>query len=235
MSTTRPRTFPAGRTVAALLAACLAWPAFAEAQIVPAAILIGPDVKTPPPAAPHKQPKIFAAAPAAPAPVEASKAAAALPAAGSLALDRSIVRYATSDDGTLWARGASFKASFGREGASFVPCLGAAAPRNFPVGFRLASVRAGDAELAFDAHVEPTRSGELVSFDRGSLVERYTLRPEGIEQSFVFEEPLGAGELVLRIALATELGVEQRGEGLELANDLARIGYGRATVIDARP
>jgi hypothetical protein len=230
MPSTRTPMFPNHGALAAFLTATfLALPAIAGGESSPATAPIG-DVKTPAPALPHKEPLPLRPALAAPieapkSPVDRSRAAPAV--------DRSIVRYATGDDGALWARGTNWKAGFDRTGASFVPCLGSSAPRNFPVAFHLASVSAGGTEVALDAAAEPSRAGDLVSFERGALVERYSLLPAGIEQSFVLDHPLGAGELVLRVGLETELKAEQRDESVELSNEHARVGYGRATAIDA--
>ena len=56
--------------------------------------------------------------------------------------------------------------------------------------------------------------GRSALYDHGDgLVERYDVLPRGVEQSFVFERPLaGHGDLVVRLALETELRPEALGE-----------------------
>src|SRR5262249_46073220 len=75
---------------------------------------------------------------------------------------------------------------------------------------------------------------ERVTFDRGSVVEAYDLAPDSIEQSFVIPGLPGAGELVLRIAVEGDLSAAETAQGLEFGGERGAIGYGRATVVDAR-
>jgi hypothetical protein len=49
------------------------------------------------------------------------------------------VFYTQGADGRTWASGDTYKASFGVEGFTYVPFLGARAPQNYPVHFALAS------------------------------------------------------------------------------------------------
>lgn len=142
------------------------------------------------------------------------------------------VLYDDSEGGRIWARADTYKASFDGDGASFTPFLGSRAPRNFPVVFGAATIRAGELEIALDTSVAPTRIGDEVRFDRGIVDESYPVSPSGIEQRFVIESPL-EGELVVRIPVETELAARIDGDSLSFANELGGVSYGRATAIDA--
>ena len=169
-------------------------------------------------------------APAAPAKQGTQARPAALP-----PFDRKQVYHSSEDDGTPWVRGETYKARFGSEGASYIPFLGSAAPRNFPLDLHLASVAIGGEPLAFDAAVPAKGEGETMRYERGSLNELYTIDVDSIEQSFVFDTlPAGAqGELVLRIAATSELQGARLDDRLEFANELGAVRYGFATAIDA--
>lgn len=147
--------------------------------------------------------------------------------------ERATVELDWPGDGRLWARGATYKASFGAEGATYVPFLGARAPRNYPVRFALKSAEVGGHPLGFDAAAAPVLSGTTVSYDRGSLVEIYELEPGSVEQKFVLASAPSGGDLVLRIEVATELARGESAAGLELSNEHGGMRYGRAAAIDA--
>ena len=141
--------------------------------------------------------------------------------------------WSPAQEGTLWALGETYKCAFSSEGATYIPYLGASAPRNHPLEFRLANVSRGGVPIPFEAEVAAVRSGERVSYDRGSFVEVYDLEPSSVEQSFVFERLPGEGDLVVRIAVQADLTPGEAPEGLEYRNDLGTVRYGRATVVDA--
>lgn len=147
----------------------------------------------------------------------------------------SLVLFDEPGDGALWAVGGGrYKARFDAAGATYVPYFGASSPRNFPIAFALEDVRVGDRSLGFARGVNYERAGDTVLYDRGSVVEFYELRPEGMEQEFLFQELPKGGELVLRVALHTELVPFASAAGIELANDHGRVGYSRAIALDAR-
>lgn len=143
------------------------------------------------------------------------------------------VAYDATAAGELWARGATFKASFDASGATYVPFLGSAAPRNFPVSLHLASVSIGGAPVAFDAAAAPQRTGDRVDFDRGSLVERYVLARDAMEQLFVFESLPARGELVVQVGVESELAAVPSADSIRFSGAHGSVGYGRATVVDA--
>ena len=77
-------------------------------------------------------------------------------------------------DGRTWARGATYKASFGPEGFTYTPFLGSDAPRSFPVEFDLEHVTVAGETLPLGARAR-SRDDRVVSLDRGSVVEVYHL------------------------------------------------------------
>lgn len=163
----------------------------------------------------------------------ASLAAELRPARVPLAPDRAQVRWGPAFAGAEWARGADYKAGFDASGAQFVPFLGAKAPRNFPLALHATSARCGAAAIPVRGEVEPRRAGDTVEFERGGFVERYELAPRSLEQSFVFAALPARGELVLELAIASELGAQAGPEGIAFTNELGGVRYGRATAIDA--
>ena len=146
------------------------------------------------------------------------------------------VLWSTDAHATPWARGTTYKCSFGSEGATFIPFLGASAPRNYPVQFRLAHAAAGGAPIAFDADAPASREGDRVAYDRGAIVEVYDAALESIEQSFVIQRLPNRGELVLRIAVDSDLLPAEATDslgGLEFRGELGSVRYGNAVVVDA--
>jgi hypothetical protein len=142
--------------------------------------------------------------------------------------------YFDEVDGTIWARGDDFKASFSDDGVSFIPFLGSSAPRNFPVTMRVEHVTVGTTQLDLAKPNRARREGERITFDHGSMVEIYEVAPTHVEQLFRFDRPHGSGDLVVRLTVDTELETTwvQNGE-LEFSNDLGGVRYGRPEVVDA--
>ncbi|MCP3917776.1 MAG: hypothetical protein GY711_19705 [bacterium] len=137
------------------------------------------------------------------------------------------------DEDRLWARGRSYKASFGHDGFRYIPFFGSNAPRNYPVRFVLEGVRAGGEEVPFHEEVRAELAGSRVSLERGPLTERYDLAPESVEQSFELPHALGQGDVEVRIAIETELAVEPDGGAFVFHGEHGHVRYGAATVLDA--
>lgn len=163
-----------------------------------------------------------------------SAAQRVLPARGSLAagVERLLV-WDQPAGGALWAATRGYKAGFSASGATFVPALGAAAPRNTPVVFALRAVRVAGVELALAERVEPVRVGGRVVYDRGSVREVYEPRVEGLAQSFEFEPARFAGEVVLELAVASALERAEDEQGLVLRGEHGSVRYSRAFAFDA--
>jgi hypothetical protein len=148
-------------------------------------------------------------------------------------LDPDVVQHQTDTEGVLWSRGANFKLRTAADGVSFVPFFGSRAPHNFPVHFALADATVGGQELELDRGAAPAREGDVVRFDRGPIDEVYEIAPRSLEQKFVIDRPRESGELVLRIAIDTELAATARDDGFDFSNEFGSVHCGRATAVDA--
>jgi hypothetical protein len=150
-------------------------------------------------------------------------------------IDHSRMHYDTPGDGSLWARGASYKASFDAAGATCFPLFGGHQPRHLPLALSPNIVSRGGVPLPIADAATPLRADDRVEIDRGSFVERYVLATQSLEQAFVFPSLVGTGDLVLRIPIApaeeTTHVVATRA-GLEIRSDLGQVSYGRAVAID---
>lgn len=142
--------------------------------------------------------------------------------------------YDVDEHGSVWVLGDSYKASFGSHGATFVPALGARAPRNYPLTFTLAQVTSGGNALAFESQAVARRDGDVVELPRGPFVEQYAISSGGIEQRFVFETLPSRGEIVVSIDVSSELQSRSDAEGFHFENALGAVRYGRAFALDAR-
>lgn len=151
-----------------------------------------------------------------------------------MTLPRGVVHVDAPGDGHWWAKGDDWKASFGADGLAFVPFLGADVERNFPLALRLVGVRSGDTDVPFVADAMATRTAERrVEIARGSLVEAYDLRPEGIEQTFVFANAKGRGALAVELAITSELLGERLADGsCRFRSVRGGVDVGSATAID---
>jgi hypothetical protein len=147
-------------------------------------------------------------------------------------LDPNEMLYDTSSDGAVWVHGASYKARIDGNGATYIPFLGSDAPQNYPVTFRLSSVLVGGEPLALEA-TTAARVDDVVTIDRRSVVEQYAMKPESMEQEFVFASLPAQGDLVLHIEVATELSRAEKSDGFEFVNERGGMRYSRAVAIDA--
>jgi hypothetical protein len=144
-------------------------------------------------------------------------------------LDR--VVFDQPGDGRIWAAGRSYKASFGADGFTYVPFLGAGAPRDFPVRFRLCAVSVGGRELAL-ADAAPVQDGNVVTFARGAMREQYELLLDQVEQSFTVDSNL-PGDVEVELQVISELAADAAAAGIRFANELGRVDYGAAHVVVA--
>jgi hypothetical protein len=164
----------------------------------------------------------------------------ALPAPAPFPTDLAAVQVV---EGTTWAAGTRYKARFEEGGFEIFPALGEAAPRNYPLAFRLESVSVGGAVLWSGGPAPAPRVEDLrVTYERtllsgGTLAERYVATPAGLEQSFVLRErPAASGDLVVRGRIATSLAVAAADptNGIELRTGaLGGLSIGGVTGVDA--
>ncbi|MEM8710659.1 MAG: hypothetical protein AAGG01_06880, partial [Planctomycetota bacterium] len=127
-------------------------------------------------------------------------------------------------------RGKNYKAILSNEGLRFSPVVGNRP--NADVTLRLDSIERGGEPLAVVNSKAGVKNGAL-SIDRGVAVEAYGYDLDSIEQTFTFDELPGAGDLVVRMNVETDLIGEQRGSEVVFTNDIAEVRYSEAFVYDA--
>ncbi len=138
-------------------------------------------------------------------------------------------------DGELWGIGPDFKAAFRADGVEFTPALGRRATHNHPLSLRTLAFGRG-AVMSPTSGTAPEAAGQQARYDRGGVVERYDVTARGLEQSFVFERlPAGGGDLVVRIAVDTDLPlVSGTADGLRFElPEIGGVAIGGVTGIDA--
>ncbi|MEM1451988.1 MAG: hypothetical protein AAGI22_22965 [Planctomycetota bacterium] len=135
-------------------------------------------------------------------------------------------------DGRTWARGATYKASFGPEGLTYRPFLGSDAPRSYPLRLGLAAASIGDGALPLGPRAL-SRDGKTVELDRGSAREVYLVDERSVEQTFVFDDLPRRGEMTLLVSVETDLVPSlDPGGGFQFRGDLGGVHYGAATAYD---
>ncbi|MEM6674214.1 MAG: hypothetical protein AAF726_15320 [Planctomycetota bacterium] len=147
---------------------------------------------------------------------------------------RDRVHFDVDVRGDLWARGARYKARAGSDGFEFIPALGPRVDRNYPVRLRLESVSRDGDPLRLEPSATVRREGDRFVLDRGPVEVRYDIDLDSVEQSFAFDVPAGSGDLVLRIAVETNLAVQTDGSGFLLTGAHGGMRYGEAFAIDDR-
>ncbi|MEM9381003.1 MAG: hypothetical protein AAGB93_13710, partial [Planctomycetota bacterium] len=175
-------------------------------------------------------------------PVLASLVAGSVPAAAQRQPDvRALLEQASGQErplhwdvdrhGVLWVRGSDYKARATPGGFRFFPFLGSDAPRLAPATFRLASAELGGLPLELADAAEVSRHGDRVVLDHGAVVVRYDCATDSVEQSFAVTLPEGAGDLVLRLEVETELTRSAKGGGFRFANERGGVDYGASVAI----
>ncbi len=141
----------------------------------------------------------------------------------------------SADTGRLWGLGDGYRLELTDEYIEFTPAFGASAPRNYPVRFQLDSIRRGATTVLADPmRSAPTRDGNRATYafrspDHGVIQERWDVRPEGAELSFVLPKPVvGTGDLVVSLRLDTEL-LAPEGTAHETLV-LSGVPYGEVTI-----
>lgn len=143
---------------------------------------------------------------------------------------------ATSPD--LWAAGSGYKARFG-DGFELFPVLGASAPKNLPLRWRTEDARAGGTSLRTAGRTPRiAHDAFVVAFDHGQVTEKYEVRADGVEQTFVVAaRPETAGPIVVTGRIESELvapAFEGHGELVFTTRDgRATLRYGAAQAFDA--
>jgi hypothetical protein len=140
-------------------------------------------------------------------------------------------------DGDLWAFGSDYKARLSGPSIEFVPALGDRAAPNLPLTLNLVALERGGAEFAVPGFSQRSHSGRRA---RGqvspTVVEPLEVDEAGLELSYLFSErPSGDGDLVLRLALSSELPLSAEGAaGLTFSlPELGGVHIGAVASIDA--
>jgi len=141
--------------------------------------------------------------------------------------------FSQQADGSVWAMGDAYKAQFNSAGTTYFPNMGAQAPKLYPLGFQLSGASVGDTAITFASDAAAVLSSDAVKFERGGLTELYSIRADSIDQQFVFATLPGTGDLVVRLALTTELAGSNAADGFHFSNELGYVSYGKAVAIDA--
>ncbi len=135
-------------------------------------------------------------------------------------------------NGVQWAMGADYKASASSTGFSYMPFLGSDAPKTYEFKMRLASATLGGEAIALDKGAVVERNGDRVTLDRGPIDVFYDLSTTSVEQSFELEVSGVNAELVLDIAVESELPLQEGAKGILYAGDLGGVTYSHAVVVD---
>jgi hypothetical protein len=139
------------------------------------------------------------------------------------------VLHDVDTNGVLWARGITWKAAFDSAGCTYLPALGAGAPRS-PLAFRRPALRVGGREVPLDPCALVTRDGDRVILDRGALREIYELDLERVEQRFEITTAL-TGDVELELALESALADDAATAGLCFLGEHGGVEYGEAFLV----
>lgn len=146
------------------------------------------------------------------------------------AIDRVLI-----DEGPnqIVARGTNYRAVVDPAGFTFVPAFGAGAPRTYPVTFALESVSVAGTPLPMETPLV-VRSGDQAMLDRTSMREVYHLDLGSVEQTFEFDELPARGDLLLDIAVSSDLSAGFVGTDLVFRHsEYGHVSYGEAIAYDA--
>lgn len=154
------------------------------------------------------------------------------------AAPRSPVFATREPDGSVTAGGPDYRLHGTAGGVAFLALPGSSSASPAAVQFTLATVRRGE-QVTFAGPATATpiaaSASELRYEHTPTLTERYELREDGAEQSFVFAtRPAGHGDLVVRGTIVTDLPlVAASDQGVRYERDGAGVTFGAVTGIDA--
>jgi hypothetical protein len=140
-------------------------------------------------------------------------------------------------DGRTFGFGPGYTVELDDRGMTYSPAFGPGSPRAHHLSFELLDVRRGAERVHAATPTAPAVAGDSVAFARGSIVERYEMRADGVHQTFLFQEPLpGRGDLVVRGRVDTSFAGAFAAPGGGIAFEQPGIGvveYGAVLGIDA--
>ncbi|MEM6672452.1 MAG: hypothetical protein AAF726_06380 [Planctomycetota bacterium] len=135
-------------------------------------------------------------------------------------------------DGTLWARGDTYKALAGPDGFTYVPFFGSEASRSWPITFRLDRATSASTEMPL-GEAACALDGSAAVLDRGPVRARYLLSDAAVEQTFVIDRAsLAAGDAALTVRITTDLEVVRSGAGLTFTGPDGSVTFGSAIALD---
>lgn len=144
-----------------------------------------------------------------------------------------------TDEGAL-IEGRDFRVSFGPGRIEYTAKDAAGQPLiESSWAYSLGRVMRGNAVLASNAGAQPHPQGDHVDFVHDGVIERYSTRPNGVEQEFLISRLEGTGDLVVESTVATPLvGVENSTASGSLYFSDSRTGalvlaYGEAIARDS--
>lgn len=144
------------------------------------------------------------------------------------------VLFDGDEAGTIVARSGAWKLVATRSAVTWMPVLGATAPRAPRLELRVVGATRGEVALPHAADATPARDGSRITYVREAWLEHYDLSVDAVEQSFEFAQLAGDGDLELVLATGTELAYLGRDHGLRFdADGRAQVRYGDVTVVDA--
>lgn len=145
---------------------------------------------------------------------------------------------ASDGDYGMWAAGARYKAAF-NGGMTFVPYLGTSQPHNETWSWATTRVVFGEQDVSLLQPPRPDVKGERVAYHLGSIIERYDVRAEGLEQTFFIANVPAAGDLVITGTVRSTLHAQVAKAAVQSVTfsnpaGQAILSYGSATAIDAK-
>jgi hypothetical protein len=175
---------------------------------------------------------------AAAAALPAQAGPAGTPALGAPAPGATAAVAVPTADGAIVAAGPDYRLTCDRDGVTFTPQPSSPGASGEPLHLALAAVRRGETTTCLGpAATLPLAVGTTRIHYRHtpSLTEVYDLRPDGVEQSFVFaERPAGAGDVVVRLAVTTRLPrTVANDDGVRFARGGCGVTFGAVTGVDA--
>ena len=136
--------------------------------------------------------------------------------------------------GDVWVRTKDFRASFTDAGFVAYPIFGAVSPREWPVRFSLRSAGRGAAAYDVTRKGRAARAASTITLPHRSVREVFHVGVDSVEQTFVFDALPGKGDLLLELAVETDLDTEVDGSTLRFAHpEFGGLTYGEAFVVDA--
>ncbi len=143
-----------------------------------------------------------------------------------------------TDDGEVWVRHRGTRTCFEDGACTVFPVFGPAAQHEWPVRFELRQVTRGAAAIDVAATGPYAVDQASIAQPRAGLTEVYHLRLDELEQTFVFHELPGHGDLELTIDVDTELATSSNASDEEALvfehPTLGGVTYGSAYAVDAR-